>query len=141
MPRTPKTDSTVREPDGDGLPLIRPDAAAIDLASEVHWVCAPNVDRTGRDVEKFGATTPALERMAEWLKERKVKSVAMESTGVPRNWNETRLPVVPSGLVRRGGLLTLINRHLSPPPGSHPPIPAGTRPFDRQEDPPSSCRP
>ena len=93
MPRTPKTDSTVREPDGDGLPVIRPDAAAIDLASEVHWVCAPNVDRTGRDVEKFGATTPALERMAEWLKERKVKSVAMESTGVPRNWNETRLPV------------------------------------------------
>ena len=82
MPRTPKTDSTVREPDGDGLPLIRPDAAAIDLASEVHWVCAPNVDRTGRDVEKFGATTPELERMAEWLKERKVKSVAMESTGV-----------------------------------------------------------
>jgi len=82
MPRTSKTDSTVRDLDVDGLPVIRPDAAAIDLASEVHWVCAPNMDRTGRDVEKFGATTPELERMAEWLKERKVKSVAMESTGV-----------------------------------------------------------
>lgn len=30
----------------------------------------------------FGATTPELIRMAKWLKERKVESVAMESTGV-----------------------------------------------------------
>jgi len=45
-------------------------------------VCAPKKDGTGRDVEQFGATTPELERMAVWLKERKVESVAMESTGV-----------------------------------------------------------
>ena len=30
----------------------------------------------------FGATTPELLRMAQWLAERPVKSVAMESTGV-----------------------------------------------------------
>jgi hypothetical protein len=45
----------------EGLPILRPNVAAIDLASEIHWVCAPNVDRTGREVEQFGATTPELE--------------------------------------------------------------------------------
>lgn len=65
-----------------GIPVLRPKVAGIDLASETHWVCAPKVEGTGREVEKFGATTPELERMAEWLKERKVESVAMESTGV-----------------------------------------------------------
>src|SRR5262249_22718419 len=70
------------ETEGQGVPVLRPNVAGIDLASEIHWVCAPNVDGTGREVEKFGATTPELKRMAEWLKQRKVESVAMESTGV-----------------------------------------------------------
>src|SRR5215471_12653981 len=70
------------EAEVQGLPVLRPNVAGIDLASEIHWVCAPNVDGTGREVEKFGATTPELKRMAEWLKQRKVESVAMESTGV-----------------------------------------------------------
>ena len=30
----------------------------------------------------FGATTPELEKMAAWLLERRVESVALESTGV-----------------------------------------------------------
>jgi transposase len=33
-------------------------------------------------VADFGATTPELIRLAQWLKERRVESVAMESTGV-----------------------------------------------------------
>lgn len=70
------------EPEVEGLPVLRPNVAGIDLASEIHWACAPHVDGIGREVEKFGATTPELERMAEWLKKRKVESVAMESTGV-----------------------------------------------------------
>src|SRR5450631_3261327 len=37
---------------------------------------------SGREVADFGATTSELVRMANWLKERKVESVAMESTGV-----------------------------------------------------------
>jgi len=45
-------------------------------------VCAPTADGTGREVADFGATTPELMRMAEWLKQRHVESVAMESTGV-----------------------------------------------------------
>jgi len=66
----------------EGLPVIRPDVAGIDLGSERHWVCAPKADRSGRDVESFGATTPELQRMSAWLKERYIRSVAMESTGV-----------------------------------------------------------
>lgn len=66
----------------EGLPILRRKAAGMDVGSESHWVCAPTVDGTGREVEKFGATTPELEKLAGWLRERKVESVAMESTGV-----------------------------------------------------------
>ena len=66
----------------EGLPVVRYGVAGIDLGSERHWVCAPTADRSERELADFGATTPELIRMAEWLKERKVESVAMESTGV-----------------------------------------------------------
>jgi transposase len=66
----------------EGLPVIQQAVAGIDLGSQRHWVCAPTVDRKGREVADFGATTPELMRMARWLRERKVESVAMESTGV-----------------------------------------------------------
>jgi len=66
----------------EGLPVVRPNVAGIDLGSTQHWVCAPTEDGTGREVAKFGCTTPELIRMAQWLYERKVESVAMESTGV-----------------------------------------------------------
>jgi transposase len=65
-----------------GLPIVRHRVAGIDLGSERHWVCAPTVEGSGREVADFGATTSELMRMAKWLKERKVESVAMESTGV-----------------------------------------------------------
>jgi len=65
-----------------GLPVIRRNVAGIDLGSERHWVCAPTLDGGGREIADFGATTPELSRMVEWLKARQVESVAMESTGV-----------------------------------------------------------
>ena len=64
-----------------GLPVIRRNVAGIDLGSERHWVCAPTLDGSGREVTSFGATTAELIRMAEWLKARQVESVGMESTG------------------------------------------------------------
>lgn len=70
--------------------------AGIDLGSKSHWVCAPTVDGVEREVEEFGATTPELEKLAAWLKERKVESVAMESTGV--YW------IAPYELLERHGL-------------------------------------
>ena len=65
-----------------GLPLLRLDVAGSDLGSKRHWVCAPTMDGCSREIADFGATTPELIRMAEWLQARRVKSVAMESTGV-----------------------------------------------------------
>ena len=65
-----------------GLPVVRHRVAGIDLGSERHWVCAPTVEGSGREVAEFGGTTSELIRMAQWLKERTVESVAMESTGV-----------------------------------------------------------
>jgi len=93
------------------LPVLRPNVAGIDLGSEIHWVCAPKVDRTDVEVETFGATTPELERMAEWLKERKIESVAMESTGV--YW------IAPHEVLERHGLeVVLVNtRELARVPG------------------------
>ena len=66
----------------EGLPIVRAKVAGIDIGSERHWVCAPGLEESGREVADFGATTPELVRMVEWLKERKIESVAMESTGV-----------------------------------------------------------
>jgi transposase len=65
-----------------GLPVVRHRVAGIDLGSQRHWACAPTVEGSGREVANFGATTTELIRMAKWFKERKVESVAMESTGV-----------------------------------------------------------
>lgn len=66
----------------EGLPVIRSNVAGIDLASTRHWVCAPTIEGDAREIADFGGTTPELMRMAAWLRERKVVSVAMESTGV-----------------------------------------------------------
>jgi transposase len=71
-----------REEEVEGLPVIRPRVAGLDIGSTEHWVCAPRADGHGRETKRFGATTPELEKLAEWLKERGVESVAMESTGV-----------------------------------------------------------
>jgi hypothetical protein len=64
-----------------GLPVIRRNVAGIDLGSERHWMCAPTLEGSDREVTSFGATTGELIRMAEWRKARQVESVAMESTG------------------------------------------------------------
>ena len=57
--------------------------AGIDLAGAAdHYVCGPRKDDGSHDVEHFGTTTPELQRMLTWLKERNVESVAMESTSV-----------------------------------------------------------
>ncbi len=66
----------------EGFPVVRPQVAGIDLGSTKHWVCAPSPDGSGLEVRTFGATTPDLEKLAEWLQQRKVESIAMESTGV-----------------------------------------------------------
>jgi len=95
----------------EGLPVIRRGVAGIDLGSEQHWVCAPTLDRSGREVARFGATTAELIRMAEWLKARQVESVALESTGV--YW------IAPHEVLEGQGLQVLLvdTRQLAQVPG------------------------
>jgi transposase len=65
-----------------GFPVLRADVAGIDVGSEEHWVCAPARTGREREVAVFTATTPGVEQLAAWLKDRGVTSVALESTGV-----------------------------------------------------------
>ena len=64
-----------------GLSVVNPNAAGIDIGSQVHYVAVPE-GRASRVVESFGCVTAELERMAKWLKACDVETVAMESTGV-----------------------------------------------------------
>jgi transposase len=95
----------------EGLPVVRRNVAGIDLGSERHWVCASTVDGAAREIADFGATTPELVRMSQWLKERRVESVAMESTGV--YW------IAPHEVLEAGGfeLLLVDTRQLARVPG------------------------
>src|SRR5271155_342991 len=63
------------------LNLINPDAAGIDVHSNMHMVCVP-ADRDANPVRQFGANTADLHEIAAWLKKCRVKTVALESTGV-----------------------------------------------------------
>jgi transposase len=97
----------------EGLPVIRRRVAGMDVGSERHWVCAPAVEGSVREVADFGATTPELVRMAKWLQERKVESVAMESTGV--YW------IAPHEILEAAALEVLLvdTRQLARVPGRH----------------------
>jgi transposase len=70
-----------KQPDSAGLPRIRPLVAGMDVGSESHYVCVPARDG-GTETREFGAATPHLLAIAEWLEQAGVESVAMESTGV-----------------------------------------------------------
>lgn len=65
----------------EDLPKINLNAAGIDIGSTEHYVAVP----PGRDKESvraFGSFTSDLHSIANWLKECKIETVAMESTGV-----------------------------------------------------------
>jgi transposase len=63
------------------LERIQPDAAGIDCGAEHHYVAVPP-DRDERPVRAFRTFTADLNQLADWLIQRRIKTVAMESTGV-----------------------------------------------------------
>jgi transposase len=63
------------------LNIINPDAAGIDVHSNMHMVCVP-ADRDANPVRQFGANTADLHEIVAWLKKCRIKTVALESTGV-----------------------------------------------------------
>lgn len=60
---------------------VHPDAAAIDVGAEFH-VVAVGPERDSEPVRTFRSFTQDLHRLAEWLEQVGITTVAMESTGV-----------------------------------------------------------
>lgn len=63
------------------LTMLNPNAAGIDVGASEHYVAVP-ADRDEQPVRSFGAFTEDLHRLAQWLRQCGVRTVAMESTGV-----------------------------------------------------------
>lgn len=60
------------------MEVVNPQAAGIDVGSRSHWVA---VGQSEQDVREFGVYNQDLFEMAEWLKQRHIRTIAMESTG------------------------------------------------------------
>ena len=78
MARRSKSNSSRQQPE---LNIIHPRAAGIDVGSTFHVVAVPP-DLTSEPVQTFQSFTGDLYRLANWLVEIGVTTVAMESTGV-----------------------------------------------------------
>lgn len=63
------------------LPVLFPDTAGIDIGSKSHFVAVPS-ERDSNPVREFSTFTADLHKMVKWLKECKIKTIIMESTGV-----------------------------------------------------------
>lgn len=63
------------------LPVMRPDAAGIDIGATEIFVAVP-ADRAAENVRSFPTFTQDLYALADWLEQCGIKTVAMESTGV-----------------------------------------------------------
>ena len=63
------------------LPVMRPDAAGIDIGATEIFVAVP-ADRAEENVRSFPTFTQDLYALADWLQQCGIRTVAMESTGV-----------------------------------------------------------
>jgi len=63
------------------LEVVHPHAAGIDIGNESHYVAVPpSLDP--QPVRCYGCTTAELKKMAEWLTQCGIRTVALQSTGV-----------------------------------------------------------
>src|SRR5499427_3338827 len=93
-----------------GLEVFHPDAAGIDVGNGAHYV-AVRPDRDAQPVRRFECFTADLYRLADWLQNCGVCTVALQSTGV--YW----IPVYDI-LEERGFQVYLVNaRHTENLPG------------------------
>ena len=60
------------------LEVVNPNAAGIDVGSRSHWVA---VGQNAEDVKEFGVYSEDHRKLAEWLLQHEVTTIAMESTG------------------------------------------------------------
>jgi len=95
---------------GVRMQVVNPNAAGIDIGSEVHYVAVPP-DRDPEPVRSFKCFTADLNALADWLDECGIETVAMESTSV--YW----IPLYQI-LEARGFEVVLVNaRHVKNVPG------------------------
>jgi transposase len=65
----------------EALPVQHPHAAGIDIGSRSHWVCV-GTEVDPRLIQEFPAHTAGLKAIVAFLREHRVNTVAMESTGI-----------------------------------------------------------
>lgn len=70
-----------RRPHAQGLPVLHPDTAGIDIGATVLCAAVPS-DRDPQPVRTFSTFTGDLQALARWLTDCGIRSVAVESTGV-----------------------------------------------------------
>jgi transposase len=70
-----------RRPKALQLPVLEPDAAGIDVGATSVYVAVPG-DRDPHPIRSFATFTADLESLADWLQQCRIRTVAMESTGV-----------------------------------------------------------
>lgn len=87
--KSPRAKASRRGPQGPirpavKMPTINPNAAGIDVGSVEHWVCVPedSVVEGQNNVRSFGGFTADLDQLVDWLLACRVKTVALEATGV-----------------------------------------------------------
>jgi transposase len=68
-------------PSRPALNVMQPDAAGIDVGATEMYVAVPE-DRDPQPVRCFATFTPDLHALADWLQACRIRTVAMESTGV-----------------------------------------------------------
>ncbi len=78
-PKQPKK-STQKTTKSSGLRRLNPNTAGIDIGATMHYVAVPP-ERAETPVRCFGTHTADLHRIVAWLKQSRITSVAMESTG------------------------------------------------------------
>jgi hypothetical protein len=66
----------------DGLPVLYPHAAGMDIGSDEIVVAVPS-DRDPQPVRAFATFTPDLQALVDWLQECQIDTVALESTVGP----------------------------------------------------------
>lgn len=75
------TTNTRTSRDSQGLPIVHRHAAGIDIGSTFHVVCVP-ADSDDEPVRRFDSFTGELHRPAQWLKEVRITTIEMDSTGI-----------------------------------------------------------
>ena len=80
-PTGPQKRSVQKKMDWKAVEIVHPDAAGIDVGGSEHWV-AVSPDRDPEPVRRFGCFTADLHEMGQWLVQKGVRSVAVQSTGV-----------------------------------------------------------